>query len=75
VVDLRSYGDGVDLVPLSIVKFIGSRYALVWDLARAPYTRSRKDSTGDVRLLPFIDVGTFLVAAYMRSSQSPKAPR
>jgi hypothetical protein len=57
VVDVRGYGDGMDLVPLSIVKFIG------------------KDSTGGVRLLPFIDVGTFLVAAYMRSSRSPKAPQ
>jgi hypothetical protein len=51
--------------------------ALAWDLTiRAPFTRRSNDSPAvGVSLLPFIDVGTFLVAAYLRSCLRPKALR
>jgi hypothetical protein len=51
--------------------------ALAWDLAiKAPFTRSGNDpSAVRVSLLPFIDVGTFLVAAYLRPCLRPKALR
>jgi hypothetical protein len=35
--------------------------------SKAPHTKRRNDSAADsVDLMPFIDVGTFFVAAYLR---------
>jgi hypothetical protein len=51
--------------------------ALTCDLAtKAPYPQSRNDSpAGGVGLMPFIGVGTFLVAAHLRLSLPRVAPR
>jgi hypothetical protein len=51
--------------------------ALVWGLAaKASCTQSGSDSPVEgVGLMPFIDVGTFLVAADLRSSLRAQAPR